>query len=111
MITTKSICCVCVFSPGKLLDIDDQYYQGLTTSRSEPSISTLETSPSRIPEQSPSPASRQTRERAVTEPEANKPAKDSRFVYLCRDRGVSVVADHRDPPVMDETNIQEGIID
>ncbi|GLD54589.1 myosin-IIIa, partial [Lates japonicus] len=82
--------------PGKLLDIDDQYYGGLSTSRSEPSISTEETSPDRMPErrrslerrrstdrrqpaeQTPAAASRQTRERAVTDPEPPKPATDNR---------------------------------
>ncbi|XP_050922888.1 myosin-IIIa isoform X1 [Lates calcarifer] len=82
--------------PGKLLDVDDQYYRGLSTSRSEPSISTEETSPDRMPErrrslerrrstdrrqpeeQTPAAASRQTRERAVTDPEPPKPATDNR---------------------------------
>uniref|UniRef100_A0A3Q3JMB8 non-specific serine/threonine protein kinase n=1 Tax=Monopterus albus TaxID=43700 RepID=A0A3Q3JMB8_MONAL len=39
----KNLFCLC-FSLGKLLDVDDQYYQGLSTSRSEPSISTEEKS-------------------------------------------------------------------
>uniref|UniRef100_A0A665X779 non-specific serine/threonine protein kinase n=1 Tax=Echeneis naucrates TaxID=173247 RepID=A0A665X779_ECHNA len=36
--------------PGKLLDVDDHYYRGLSSSRSEPSMSTEEASPSSIPE-------------------------------------------------------------
>uniref|UniRef100_A0A4W6DVD6 non-specific serine/threonine protein kinase n=1 Tax=Lates calcarifer TaxID=8187 RepID=A0A4W6DVD6_LATCA len=81
--------------PGKLLDVDDQYYRGLSTSRSEPSISTEETSPDRMPErrrslerrrstdrrqpeeQTPAAASRQTRERAVTDPENSVPRMPS----------------------------------
>ncbi|XP_062234995.1 myosin-IIIa isoform X1 [Platichthys flesus] len=101
--------------PGKLLDVDDYYYRGLITSRSEPSISTEETSHSssmaesrrssvrrrstvrrrssdmrrssdrrrssdmRPPdEQRPAAAGRPTRERAATEPEPPRPAKDNR---------------------------------
>ncbi|XP_040921899.1 myosin-IIIa [Toxotes jaculatrix] len=88
--------------PGKLLDVDDQYYCGLSTSRSEPSMSTEKTSPAHMPERRRSmdrrrsvdrrrsmdrrqPAeqrlaasSRQTRERAVTEPEPPRPARDNR---------------------------------
>nr|XP_020456788.1 myosin-IIIa isoform X3 [Monopterus albus] len=55
---------------GKLLDVDDQYYQGLSTSRSEPSISTEEKSAD---------ASRQTRERAVTEPGPSILARENRM--------------------------------
>uniref|UniRef100_A0AAQ6IQ17 non-specific serine/threonine protein kinase n=1 Tax=Anabas testudineus TaxID=64144 RepID=A0AAQ6IQ17_ANATE len=36
--------------PGKLLDVDDQYYRGLSTSRSNASMSSEETSPSDMPE-------------------------------------------------------------
>ncbi|XP_039645365.1 myosin-IIIa isoform X9 [Perca fluviatilis] len=36
--------------PGKLLDVDDHYYRELSTSRSEPCISTEDTSPSSMPE-------------------------------------------------------------
>ncbi|XP_038587407.1 myosin-IIIa [Micropterus salmoides] len=82
--------------PGKLLDVDDHYYRELPTSRSEPSISTEDTSHSSTPErrhsverrqsterepaseQRPAAASRPTRERAVTEPEPPKPATDNR---------------------------------
>ncbi|XP_047468034.1 myosin-IIIa isoform X2 [Mugil cephalus] len=94
--------------PGKLLDVDDQYYRALPTSRSEPSISTEEPSPSGMPErrrsverrrsmdrrrsvdrrrsmdkrqpadQRPPGAGRPTRERAVTEPELSRPPRDSR---------------------------------
>ncbi|XP_075936983.1 myosin-IIIa [Anarhichas minor] len=77
--------------PGKLLDVDDHYYQTLSSSRSEPCIST-EDMPERRPtverrgstdgrqstEQTPAAASRQTRERAVTEPEPSRP--------VCNDR-------------------------
>uniref|UniRef100_A0A3Q1JFE1 non-specific serine/threonine protein kinase n=1 Tax=Anabas testudineus TaxID=64144 RepID=A0A3Q1JFE1_ANATE len=65
--------------PGKLLDVDDQYYRGLSTSRSNASMSSEETSPSDMPEQRAAAASRQTRERAVTEPEPFKPATDNRL--------------------------------
>lgn len=89
--------CLCP-SPGKLLDVDDQYYRELCTSRSEPSISTEDASVSSTPErrqsterrrsvderqpaeQRPAGASRQTRERAVTEPEPPKPPSDNRYV-------------------------------
>ncbi|XP_054862948.1 myosin-IIIa isoform X4 [Amphiprion ocellaris] len=94
--------------PGKQLDVDDQYYQALSTSRSDPSMSTERAPPSSMPERRqsvgrrrssdrrrsmdrrqlgdrrqsaelrPTPSTRQTRERAVTEPEAAKPAKDNR---------------------------------
>ncbi|XP_029384783.1 myosin-IIIa isoform X1 [Echeneis naucrates] len=82
--------------PGKLLDVDDHYYRGLSSSRSEPSMSTEEASPSSIPERRhslerrwsvdtkqpdelrPAAAGRQTRERAVTDPERPKPANDNR---------------------------------
>ncbi|XP_073344654.1 myosin-IIIa isoform X2 [Pagrus major] len=73
--------------PGKLLDVDDQYYRELSTSRSEPCISTEDTSHSGTPESSdtmqtaeqrPAAAGRQTRERAVTEPQPSKPAGDNR---------------------------------
>ncbi|XP_044032781.1 myosin-IIIa isoform X2 [Siniperca chuatsi] len=81
--------------PGKLLDVDDHYYRELSTSRSEPSISTEDTSLSSTPErrhsverrrsmgrrqsteQRPAAASRQTRERAVTEPKPSKPANEN----------------------------------
>ncbi|XP_037613510.1 myosin-IIIa isoform X1 [Sebastes umbrosus] len=36
--------------PGKLLDVDDNYYRELSTSRSEPCISTEDMSPSSMPE-------------------------------------------------------------
>ncbi|XP_008301022.1 myosin-IIIa [Stegastes partitus] len=71
--------------PGKQLDVDDQYYRALSTSSSDPSMSTEAASPSSMPERRQSSAelrqagsSRHTRERAVTEPEAAKPAKDNR---------------------------------
>ncbi|XP_039983497.1 myosin-IIIa [Xiphias gladius] len=82
--------------PGKLLDVDDQYYRGLSTSRSEPCMSTEEAprSHSSVPERRRSTdrrrslrsadrraaavETRQTRGRAVTEPEPPKPAKDNR---------------------------------
>ncbi|KAM9332958.1 myosin-IIIa [Pholidichthys leucotaenia] len=94
--------------PGKLLDVDDQYYPALSTSKSEPSISTESASPSGMPKRRPSVerrqsverrrsmdrrqlgerrqdaeerlfgANRQTRERAVTDPELPKPAKVNR---------------------------------
>ncbi|KAK2859682.1 hypothetical protein Q5P01_004302 [Channa striata] len=66
--------------PGKLLDVDDHYYQGLSPSSSEPSISTKVTSSSSMREQRPAAASRHTRERAVTEPETSKPDQNRRFV-------------------------------
>ncbi|KAK9527524.1 hypothetical protein VZT92_014079 [Zoarces viviparus] len=77
--------------PGKLLDVDDHYYQTLSSSRSEPCIAT-EDMPERRPtverrgstdgrpssEQTPAAASRQTRERAVTEPEPSRPVWNDR---------------------------------
>ncbi|XP_078794393.1 myosin-IIIa isoform X8 [Oryzias latipes] len=82
--------------PGKQLDADDQYYRTLSTSRSEPSISTESLSPKGFTE-STAPADRrsstekpestdqrrqgsgrQTRERAVTEPELPRPSRDNR---------------------------------
>nr|XP_043878257.1 myosin-IIIa isoform X2 [Solea senegalensis] len=83
--------------PGKLLDVDDHYYENLCSSRSEPLMSSEETS-RRISgggsfserrrststrcrqgaDLKPAAAGRQTRERAVTEPEPPKPAKDNR---------------------------------
>lgn len=89
--------CLCS-SPGKLLDVDDQYYRELSTSRSEPCVSSETTSLSSTPDrrrsverrrstdrmqptdQRPAAASRQTRGRAVTEPEPPKPARDNRCV-------------------------------
>ncbi|KAG7231250.1 hypothetical protein INR49_012081 [Caranx melampygus] len=82
---------------GKLLDVDDHYYRGLSTSRSEPSISTGELSPSSMPERRHSMDRRQsldkrqpdqqrpagarpTRERAVTDPERPKPTDDGRYI-------------------------------
>uniref|UniRef100_H2MCI8 non-specific serine/threonine protein kinase n=1 Tax=Oryzias latipes TaxID=8090 RepID=H2MCI8_ORYLA len=84
-------------SPGKQLDADDQYYRTLSTSRSEPSISTESLSPKGFTE-STAPADRrsstekpestdqrrqgsgrQTRERAVTEPELPRPSRDNRY--------------------------------
>lgn len=98
LIDTKSVLltsihpfCLCS-SPGKLLDVDDHYYRELSTSRSEPSISTEEEAVSSTPERRqsmegrlpaeprPAAASRQTRERAVTEPEPPKPTGDNRYV-------------------------------
>lgn len=75
-------------SPGKLLDSDDQYYRELPISRSEPCVSAegpAASSSSRRrsfePEQqSVAPPGRQTRERAVTEPEPHRPARDNRSV-------------------------------
>uniref|UniRef100_A0A3Q1FRL6 non-specific serine/threonine protein kinase n=1 Tax=Acanthochromis polyacanthus TaxID=80966 RepID=A0A3Q1FRL6_9TELE len=67
--------------PGKQLDVDDQYYQALSTSSSDPSMSTERAPPSSMRQSAelrPTPSTRQTRERAVTEPEAAKPAKDNR---------------------------------
>uniref|UniRef100_A0A3B5A062 non-specific serine/threonine protein kinase n=1 Tax=Stegastes partitus TaxID=144197 RepID=A0A3B5A062_9TELE len=90
-------------SPGKQLDVDDQYYRALSTSSSDPSMSTEAASPSSMPERRQSVgrrrstdrrrsmdrrqlgdrrqsaelrqagSSRHTRERAVTEPEADNP--------------------------------------
>ncbi|KAI4806778.1 hypothetical protein KUCAC02_017577 [Chaenocephalus aceratus] len=57
--------------PGKLLDVEDQYYRELSTSSSEPSISSKDTSPCTA-------GSRPTRARAVTEPEPAKPVGDNR---------------------------------
>lgn len=52
------------FSPGKLLDVDDQYYRALPTSRSAPSMSTEETSPpSSMPERRQSAERRRSAER------------------------------------------------
>ncbi|XP_067108298.1 myosin-IIIa [Osmerus mordax] len=53
--------------PGKLLDVDDQYYQGLSGSPKERRTSTAS-----------SRKTRQSRERALSEPESPKPAKDKR---------------------------------
>ncbi|KAK5849942.1 hypothetical protein PBY51_014237 [Eleginops maclovinus] len=76
--------------PGKLLDVDDHYYRELSTSSSEPSISSKDTSPSSRPErrrsmerrpsakQTSGSTSRPTRARAVTEPEPAKPVEDNR---------------------------------
>ncbi|XP_037828976.1 myosin-IIIa isoform X2 [Kryptolebias marmoratus] len=83
--------------PGKQLDVDDQYYPTLSTSRSEPSIATedasqdtsqdaLQDAPDRgrsvdrgeSTEQTPAGSGRPQRERAVSEPELPKPAKDNR---------------------------------
>lgn len=69
--------------PGKLLDVDDQYYQCLPTSRSS-SISTIEETDRHTVEgtdRRPSmngrlPSSRPTRARAVTEPEPPRPPRD-----------------------------------
>uniref|UniRef100_A0A1A8CQF9 non-specific serine/threonine protein kinase n=2 Tax=Nothobranchius kadleci TaxID=1051664 RepID=A0A1A8CQF9_NOTKA len=76
--------------PGKLLDADDQYYRTLSTSRSESSITTEDTAGD-MPERRHSAESRQSmsrrrstgstrhaRERAVTEPEPSRPARDNR---------------------------------
>ncbi|KAF7664658.1 hypothetical protein LDENG_00170440 [Lucifuga dentata] len=57
---------------GKLLDEDDQYYRGMS-----PSVSTNNLSAS-TPERRRSMDSRQARERAATEPEAPKAARESR---------------------------------
>ncbi|XP_075903749.1 myosin-IIIa [Nelusetta ayraudi] len=74
-------------NPGKLLDSDDQYYRELPTSRSEPCVSAegpAVGSPSRRRSFGQEqlavavPAGRQTRERAVTEPETHRPAHDNR---------------------------------
>ncbi|XP_070409343.1 myosin-IIIa isoform X1 [Nothobranchius furzeri] len=75
--------------PGKLLDADDQYYRTLSTSRSESSITTEDTAGD-MPERRHSAESRQSlsrrrstgstrhaRERAVTEPEPSRPARDN----------------------------------
>lgn len=75
-------------SPRKLLDNDDQYYRELPTSRSEPCVSaegTTTSSSSRRrsfgqEQQSLAPAGRQTRERAVTEPDPHRPTRDTRSV-------------------------------
>ncbi|XP_010765919.1 myosin-IIIa [Notothenia coriiceps] len=70
--------------PEKLLDVEDQYYRELSTSRSEPSISSKDTSPNSRPERRRPSAkqtaagSRPTRARAVTEPEPAKPVGDNR---------------------------------
>ncbi|XP_054621198.1 myosin-IIIa isoform X2 [Dunckerocampus dactyliophorus] len=75
--------------PGKLLDVDEQYYQALPTSRSTPAISTEEPSSSgvqrrwsmeRTPsvEAQPEPAAgKESNQPKATEPES-KPAKDTR---------------------------------
>ncbi|XP_041670586.1 myosin-IIIa isoform X2 [Cheilinus undulatus] len=82
---------------GKLLDVDDPYYQELSSSRSEPALPTDYASPSRTPERQMSVerrkstdrrrsldrrhsslVSRQPRERAVTEPGPPKRGSDSR---------------------------------
>ncbi|XP_030612150.1 myosin-IIIa isoform X2 [Archocentrus centrarchus] len=93
---------------GKLLDVDDQYYPALSTSQSDPAMSTEDTSSSSMPErrqsiekrpsmerrrsmgrrrsmdrrqsveQRLSAPSRQTRERAATEPEPPRPGKEIR---------------------------------
>lgn len=75
-------------SPGKQLDSDDQYYRELPTSRSEPRFSaegpTASSSSRRRSfgqeQQALAPAGRQTRERAVTEPEPHRPTRDNRSV-------------------------------
>ncbi|KAK5878186.1 hypothetical protein CesoFtcFv8_025618 [Champsocephalus esox] len=87
--------------PGKLLDVEDQYYRELSTSSSEPSISSKDTSPCSRPERRTSmerrrsierrrsmerrssakqtaAGSRPTRARAVTEPQPAKPVGDNR---------------------------------
>uniref|UniRef100_A0A087XQA4 non-specific serine/threonine protein kinase n=1 Tax=Poecilia formosa TaxID=48698 RepID=A0A087XQA4_POEFO len=62
--------------PGKLLDVDDQYYRTLSTSRPEPSSSARGMPERRQSvERRQSSSSRQMRERAVTEPELPRPAK------------------------------------
>ncbi|XP_029314001.1 LOW QUALITY PROTEIN: myosin-IIIa [Cottoperca gobio] len=75
--------------PGKLLDVDDHYYRQLSSSSSEPCISTEDTPPCSMPERrrsterrgsmkTPAAASRQNRERAVTDPQPAKPVGDNR---------------------------------
>ncbi|XP_068603891.1 myosin-IIIa [Brachionichthys hirsutus] len=72
--------------PEKLLEIDDQYYGALSTSRSSSSVSTEDTSLGDTPEptdrrpaeQKPSAASKPTRKRAATEPELLEPAGGNR---------------------------------
>lgn len=84
----KSILCLCS-SPGKQLDVDDQYYHTLSTSRSEPSMTTENTPQNTLErtqsmdrrestQETPAGSSRQMRERAMTEPELPKPAKNNR---------------------------------
>ncbi|CAJ1082668.1 myosin-IIIa [Xyrichtys novacula] len=82
---------------GKLLDVDDHYYQGLSTSRSEPTLHTGNLSTRATPERRMSTerrrsidrrrsterrqttvGGRQTRERAVTEPGPPKRGNDNR---------------------------------
>ncbi|XP_026148072.1 myosin-IIIa [Mastacembelus armatus] len=66
---------------GKHLDADDEYYEGLSPSRSEPSTSSSrrQSVDERQPaDQPPAAAGSQTRETAETEPEVNTPAKDNR---------------------------------
>ncbi|XP_056155482.1 myosin-IIIa [Lampris incognitus] len=71
--------------PGKLLDVDDQYYQSLSTSKSAPSISSerqsssvTEKRRSQSAEQRPTSERRQFRQRAVSEPQTPKPTKEER---------------------------------
>ncbi|XP_029102132.1 myosin-IIIa isoform X1 [Scleropages formosus] len=61
-------------SPGKLLDMDDPYYQGLSTSKSAPSISSEGSAPSRR-----SSCERKLfAERPASEPDVPKPSKEKR---------------------------------
>lgn len=59
---TPSFCDFCS-SSGKLLDVDDQYYPALSTSQSDPSMSTENTSSSSMPETRQSIERKQSMER------------------------------------------------
>lgn len=70
-------------SPGKLLDVDDQYYQQLSSSQSQPCIATT---PDDTYREGRSPdrkqlAGEQVREWAATEPESHKTDGDNRQVH------------------------------
>eukprot|EP00066_Takifugu_rubripes_P017133 XP_011606399.1 PREDICTED: myosin-IIIa [Takifugu rubripes] len=74
--------------PGKLLDVDDQYYQQVTSSRSEPCIATKAPTPDgtsregRAPDRKQSVGQRsaggQVREGAASEPESRRTDGDNR---------------------------------
>ncbi|XP_056868855.1 myosin-IIIa isoform X7 [Takifugu flavidus] len=76
--------------PGKLLDVDDQYYQQVTSSRSEPCIATKAPTPDgtsregRAPDRKQSVGQRsaggQVREGAASEPESRRTDGDNRQV-------------------------------
>lgn len=71
-------------SPGKLLDVDDQYYQQLSSSRSQLCIATKTADGTYSEGRSPDrkqPAGGQVREWAATEPESHKTDGDNRQVH------------------------------